>query len=141
MKPKSTFKNRCMKLFIAISLLVLSAELLAQEQGAPDLKDFTIIIEKTENGIKMESPKGSAWMNVSFSMTCEKPYAIDEYGMTTLESVSPKKDPDIADYLFVITKTKDGIILKGIEGSAWKELRFSLSNNEKQTINQFGMTD
>lgn len=141
MKTASTFKNLCIKSFIAIFLLALSSGLLAQEQGSPDLKDFTIIIEKTENGIKMESPKGSAWMNVSFRMAREKPYAIDEYGMTTLESVSPKKDPDLADYLFVITKTKDGIILKGIEGSAWKELRFSLSNNEKQTINQFGMTD
>jgi len=141
MKTTSTFKNLCIKSFIAIFLLALSSGLLAQEQGAPDLKDFKITIEKTENGIKMESLKGSAWVNLSFRMAREKPLAIDEYGMTKLKNVSPRKDPDLADYLFIITKTKDGIILKGIEGTAWEELSFTLSNNEKQTIDRFGMTD
>jgi hypothetical protein len=42
--------------------------------------------------------------------------------------------------LFTITKTNDGIVLKGIEGTAWTDLSFSLSENGRQAIDQFGMT-
>jgi len=141
MKTKSTFKKLVTKSLIALILLTLSSEIIAQEQSSSDLKDFKITIEKTDNGLKMHSSEGSAWIDLSFSLANDKTQAIDEYGMTQLDKVSSNKDSNLADYLFTITKTKDGISLTGIEGTAWKGLSFTLCENGKQMIDQFGMTE
>lgn len=141
MKTKSTFKRLIMKSLIAVFLLTLNSELSAQDLPTTELKDFKITIEMTEDGIKMQSPEGSAWTDLSFSLGNHVPQAIDEYGTTKIDKVSAYKDANLADYLFTITKTKDGIVLKGIEGTAWTELSFSLHKDRKQTINQFGMTE
>ena len=87
----------------------------------------------------MKSLKGSAWVETSFKIKNYVPQAIDEYGMTELKKVSSKKDSNLADFLFTITRTEDGIVLKGIEGTAWSDLSFSLAENGKQTIDQLGM--
>lgn len=141
MKIKPTFRSLLNKSLIAVILLTLSSEIMAQEQSSSDLKNLKITIEKTDNGLKMHSSEGSAWINLSFNLVYDKPQAIDEYGMTQLDKVSSNKDSKLADYLFTITKTKDGISLSGIEGTAWKELSFTLSENGKQMIDQFGMTE
>jgi hypothetical protein len=121
--------------------LIISFELVAQDRSSTDLKEFKITIEKTDNGLKMQSLKGSAWVDLSFSLADNKLQAIDEYGLTKLNDVSSKKDLNLTNYLFTITKNKDGIVLKGIEGTAWKELSLTLAKNRKQTISQFGMTE
>tara|TARA_R110002050_G_scaffold257052_1_gene396156 strand:- start:177 stop:566 length:390 start_codon:yes stop_codon:yes gene_type:complete len=126
-------------MIMALLFLTATSKLIAQEKTS-ELKDFKIIIEKTDNGIKMKSEKGSAWINLSFSLNNYRAQAVDEYGMTELKSVSDNKDENLADFLFTITKTKNGIELKGIEGTAWTELKFSLAENKKQVINQLGIT-
>ncbi len=141
MKTKSKFGNLFTRLFIAFVLLAVSPELMAQEQQSADLKDFKIRFEMTDNGIQIESLKGSARINLSFNLSGDKPNAFDEYGMTKLDDVATKKDPNLADCLITIAKAENGIILKGIEGTAWTELSFSLTENGKQTIDQFGMTE
>jgi len=125
---------------MAAFVLTASSELIAQEKKADDLKSFKVVVEKTENGIKMQSIKGSAWVDLSFSINNDKPQAIDEYGMTELNKISSDKDSNLTNFLFTITKTENGIVLKGIEGTAWTDLSFSLSENRKQAIDQFGMT-
>ena len=60
--------------------------------------------------------------------------------MTRLDNVSSSKDSNLADFLFTITRTNNRIELKGIEGTAWTDLRFSLSEDKKQAIDQNGMT-
>jgi hypothetical protein len=141
MKTNSTFSKLFSQMLIAVCLFILSAEIRAQKLSNSALKGFEITIEKTDKGLKMHSSEGSAWIDLSFSLTADKPQAIDEYGMTSVGQVNSEKDPKLADYLFTITDTKDGITLAGIEGTAWKVLNFTLSDNGKQTINQFGMTD
>lgn len=42
-------------------------------------------------------------------------------------------------FLFSVQKTPDGILLKGLEGCAWKELSFTLVSGGTQTIDQYGM--
>ena len=126
-------------LIMTLFLLTGTSELIAQEKMT-ELKEFKVIVEKTDNGIKMKSENGSAWIDLSFSINNYRPQAVDEYGMTELKSVSENKDKNLADFLFTITKTENGIELKGIEGTAWTELKFSLAENKKQAINQFGMT-
>jgi len=126
-------------ILMALFSLTATSELIAQEKKA-ELKDFKVIVEKTDNGIKMKSEKGSAWIDLSFSLKNDRPQAVDEYGMTELKNVSENKDEKLADFLFTINKTENGIELKGIEGTAWTELNFSLAENKKQAIDQFGMT-
>ena len=141
MKSDSNIDKFVQKLLIAFLALSISSELIAQEDNSIQLKEFIIVVEKTESGIKMQGIKGSAWTDLSFGIIKDRPQAVDEYGMTELSKVSPRKDSNLADFLFTITKNEPGITLKGIEGTAWIDLSFSLAINEKQTINQFGMID
>ena len=140
MKTKLNFKKLISNTLIALFILTASSELVAQEKKSDDLKNFKVVVEKTDNGIKMQSVEGSAWIDLSFSINNDRPQAIDEYGMAELNKISSDKDSNLADFLFTITKTENGIVLKGIEGTAWTELKFSLADNKKQAINQYGMT-
>lgn len=140
MKTKLNFKRLIPNLLITAFVLTASSELIAQEKKSTDLKDFKVVVEKTENGIKMQSIQGSAWLELTFKINNDRPQAIDEYGMTELDKISSEKDSNLADFLFTISKTKNGIALKGIEGTAWTDLSFSLAEYGKQAIDQFGMT-
>ena len=128
------------KLLIGLFVITVGSKSIAQGKISADLKEFKITIEKTDNGIKIQSNKGSAWVDLSFNLSNDKPEAIDEYGMTQLVKIPTITDQKFADYLFTITKTKEGITLNGIEGTASKEISFSLQKNGKQAIDQFGMT-
>ena len=139
MKTKTNFKRPFSIIVLVILFMTGTAELIAQNKTA-ELKHFKLIVEKTDNGIKMKSEKGSAWLDLSFSLNNYRPQAVDEYGMTNLKNVSENKDENLADFLLTITKTEDGIELKGIEGTAWTELKFSLTENKQQAFDQFGMT-
>ncbi|MBR9777643.1 MAG: hypothetical protein GYB55_22510 [Cytophagales bacterium] len=139
MKTILNFRKPFSIMLMVLLFLTATSELVAQEKTS-ELKDFKLIIEKTDNGIKMKSEKGSAWIDLSFSLNNYRPQAVDEYGMTELKNVSENKDEKLADFLFTITKTENGIELKGIEGTAWTELKFSLVENKQQAIDQFGMT-
>lgn len=114
-------------------------KIFSQHKSSSNLKEFSITIENTKDGLKMTSHQGSAWIDLSFSLDNFIPQAIDEYGMTSLSEVSTDQDADLTNYLFTIMKTEEGVRLIGLEGTAWKELTFSLSKNDEQTINQFGM--
>ena len=140
MKTNLNIKRLITNLLIAVFVLTASSELIAQEKKSVDLKNFKVVVEKTDNGIKMKSLEGSAWIDLSFSLNNDRPQAIDEYGMTELDKISSEKDSNLADFLFTITKTENGIVLKGIEGTAWTDLSFSIDENGKQAIDQFGMT-
>jgi len=140
MKAKLNFKRLITKSLITAFVLTASSGLVAQEKKSNDLKSFKVVVEKTDDGIKMQSIDGSAWIDLAFSINKDRPQAIDEYGMTDLNKVSSEKDSNLADFLFTITKTENGIVIKGIEGTAWTDLRFSLAENGKQAIDQFGMT-
>lgn len=141
MKTKSIFNKFFIKTLIVVSFITSSFAVVAQNEDQANLRDFKIVIENMENGLKIQSLKGCAWVDLSFSLNNYRPQYIDEYGMTEKDNVSTIKDATIADFLIIIIKTKDGINLKGIEGTAWTELNFSIANNGKQTIDQFGMSE
>lgn len=122
-------------------MLTVASELVAQENKTTTLKDFKITLEKTQDGIKMQSSEGSAWPDLSFTLKNNKSQAVDEFGMTKLGNIATLKDANLADYLITITKTKDGFIFKGIEGTSWDELSLTLSENKKQVINQNGIVN
>lgn len=142
MSTKTTCVSFLMPALIAVFSLVLGAESMAQGEDSTELQDFEITIEKTDRGIQMQSSNGSAWLDLSFTLSPDTPQAIDEWGMTGLDDMSADKDPRLADYLFTISYSTSGkISLTGLEGTAWKELSFTLPENGKQAINQFGMIE
>ena len=126
---------------LLIITIIIGFKTIAQENKQVKINNFEIIIEKTNNGIKMQSVKGSAWNYLSFIINNNKPQAINEYGMTKENKLLDSNTENLANYLFTISKNKNGITLKGIKGTAWSELKFSFTKNKKQTINQFGMID
>ena len=139
MKTKLNFKQLIIDVLIVVFVLTASSELLAQEKKSTDLKDFKVLVEKTDNGIKMICENGCAWKELTYSINDYKPQAIDEYGMTELNKNSLDKDSNLTDFLFILTKTEKGIKLKGIEGTARTDLSFSLSKNKQKAIDQLGM--
>jgi hypothetical protein len=141
MKAKFKFTRIFPSSIIVLFLLTINSELKAQVQQSTDLKDFKITIEKTPNGLKMQSLTGSAWIDLSFTIANDNPQAINAFGMTELDKKNSVEDPNLADYLFTITKTKNEIILTGIEGTAWQELSITLPKNGKLTVDQFGISE
>lgn len=132
-----------MKPISLLTFLLLTAysSIIAQQEHPNHLKDFKIIITKTKDGITLNSPVGSVWGDLTFKLKNGKTQAIDEFGMTDLKKGNGDKSPHHADYLLTITRTKDGIELRGIEGTAWGGLSFTLGKNHSQAINQYGMID
>jgi len=141
MKTKSTFNNFFIKTLIVVSFITSSFAVTAQNEDKHDLRDFKIVIEITDTGLKMQSLKGCAWIDLSFNLKNYIPQYIDEYGMTEKDNVSTVKEANLADFLIIIIKTKDGITLQGLDGTAWKELSFSIAKHGKQMIDQFGMSE
>lgn len=140
MKRQSILRMPLMAFVTAFFVLALSTASMAQVQSSAGLSEFKISIERTDNGLKLHSFNGTAWINLSFRLANGQPQLIDEYGMTEAGNTSAHKDPALADFLFTITKTKNGMILTGMEGTAWKELSCSLPKNGRVVITQLGMT-
>jgi hypothetical protein len=140
MTKELKFNKLILNSFIVVFILTANSGLYAQEKKVNDLDFFKIILEKTDNGIKLICEKGCAWKELTYSINEFKSQAIDEYGMTDLIINSSIKDANLTDFLFTLIKTKEGIILKGVKGTAWIDLKFSLSKNQKQAIDQMGMT-
>lgn len=131
--------NRKVVSLLVFGMLVLGAELFAQSSTENDLKDFKIVLEKNQDGlISMKSLKGSAWLELSFSLDADGVQAVDEYGMTKVGTNSSYQDSELTNFLFTVSTTEDGIRLKGLEGTAWTELTFSLDMDEAKEFNQFG---
>lgn len=139
MKIKMNSNGPFLTIIMVLLFLTATSEIVAQEKPT-ELKDFKVIIEKTEDGIKMKSEKGSAWVNLSFSLNNFRAQAVDEFGMTELKNTSDNKDENLANFLFTVSTTENGIELKGIKGTAWTELKFTIAKDKKQAIDQFGMT-
>ncbi len=141
MKTKLSFNKTILKLLTAIVFLTINFGLIAQEKKSNDLSDFKIVIKKTENGVAMKCLKGCAWTHLSFNLYENYAQPVDQNGMAELNKVSSKRDSNLAHFLFTIAKTDNGIKLKGIKGTAWTRLSFSLNKYQEQAIDQNGMAD
>ncbi len=105
-------------------------------------EEFLINVGLSDTEINMTCQRGCAWTKLSFSTRPGQPVAVDQYGMTNLSEESATSDQEaIADFLFTIERTDNGVLLRGIEGAAWKSLSFSLPTNRTQAINQLGMLE
>lgn len=129
-----------LKIFLAACLwLALMVDLKAQNES-DDLNEFAISIEKRNNEIVMKCSDGCAWTSLTYNNRAEF-QAINEFGMTSINNNEPANASASPKLLFTITKTEDGVSLKGIQGTAWTDLSFTLKNYQVQEIDQFGMSE
>jgi len=121
--------------------IILFTSCSTEHKPISSFKSFDIVIERTSEAVdvSMKCTKGCAWKTLTFST--EQPQAVNEYGMTDIESdkKSLKQDDDLADLLFVVLVTQDGVKLKGLKGTGWDELEFPLTKGENQSIDENGM--
>ena len=127
-------------LILLISITITGNAVIAQKATPFVVADFLIVIETSDAEIHMKCNTGYSWKNLSFTyMSHSEPQAIDQYGMTTLDPIAKTSTPD--DFMFtIIHSEKEGVILKGIKGTAWKELTYNLGPVKTQAINGYGMT-
>lgn len=111
-----------------------------QSAEATTKSNFLILVETTNDGIKLSCETGCAWEDLSFTIKEFQPQDIDQYGMTIGEQNTSKKK-NLADFHFTIKKTPDGVRLEGIKGTKWENLSFNCPGNGcHQYIDENGMT-
>ena len=129
------------KIFLLLSIGLFSSSPQAQNDSN-QLEKFELNVRTTNDQVVLTSKKGSSWKKLTFTKD-NLPQAIDEFGMTELENEAnktKKSDNTLADYTFLINIEKGKIILKSIEGTAWKELTFHCAYNDcASDINEIGM--
>jgi len=125
---------------LPIIFQVGTSKSLANKEKSTDLMPFKIIVETTDNEIQLKCESGCAWKELTFaSNDMNKIQAINQLGMTQLNKDNISNDSDLANFLITLEKTEKGIKLKGIKGSSWTDLSFSLPIGKKQIINELGM--
>lgn len=141
---KTSKKSSLLHLIVLAIIMTFSAsDLFAQESKEIKLSEFLLVVQNSDNNkIAMECKEGCAWKTLSYNLSDNsKPQAIDEYGMTDLNKVNPQEDAELSNFLFTIERKGNKLFFKGVEGTAWTELSFSISPQQEQAINQMGMTE
>lgn len=128
-------KNQ-LKTFTLLAMLMVA--LISCSSSKKD--NFKLLIQTTSAGIEMKSIAGSAWKELAFDVPYQKPVLINQFGMAMKEEDLNTEDDQFYNYLFTIQRLDNGVILKGIEGTAWTSLEFSLHSDQQQAIDKFGMT-
>jgi hypothetical protein len=126
--------------FVCLTSFAFTGALFSQEKHDKKHSDFLIVVENTEEGITLAGINGTAWTKLSFTSKKYQPKMIDEYGSTSLANMNKEKHRNLANFLFTIEKTENGISLVGMDGTSWKTLGFSLAKNARQAFDQNGMT-
>lgn len=139
LKPVKTLQIILVMVFF---LAATSSNLLAQTKVEPEKNKFTIVVEASRTEVILHCPSGCAWERLSYTLNDRtRNQAIDEFGTTKLGEVNLFKDEKLANFLFTIEPTSNGFSLKGLEGTAWTDLNFSVGLNQKRAFNQFGTTE
>jgi hypothetical protein len=115
----------------------------AQTECEFETSTFLLLIENTEDGIKLTSRKGCEFGELSFPLKKGQSQEIDQFGLRdSKDLVRLTNDDNLASFRFSITKLSDGsaleVALEGIEGTVWKNLSFAIPSGS-QLIDQNGM--
>ena len=126
--------------YFLVLLMGVSNAAFSQTKVETAAPKFLILIETTDEGLKLTSRDGCAWKELKFTLNQDKPQAIDQFGMTSLDNDKVTIDNDLPNFRFIIKKTKEGISLEGKKGTAWINLSFSCQNGQcNQYIDGNGM--
>src|SRR4051794_21704247 len=103
-------------------MLGVTCGLLAQNGLTTKEAKFLIVAETTNDSVKLPCKEGCAWKELSFSLELNYLQEIDQNGMASWISGKARENGNLSRFHFTITKTKDGLSFKGLEGTAWKSL-------------------
>ena len=132
------------KIFLILAAIVsFGINVNAHKTSTLETSKFLILIENTEDGIKLTGKQGCAFEELTFSLKKGQTQEIDQFGMRDKdENVREAKDENLASFCFKITKMNGGsfleVVLEGIEGTTWKELSFGIPSGS-QLIDENGM--
>ena len=127
------------KFFLALFVVIcLGNSANAQTSCNLEASKFILLVENTEDGVKLTSNKGCAFAELTFSLREGQVQEIDQFGMRSANDKAVK-DKSLASFRFTVKKTKDGFAFEGIEGTSWKKLSFTCPVNTSQLIDQNGM--
>lgn len=128
---------------VCLSLLLYSLTSNAQAERQDVQESFQITIEKfSDKNVQLTCSTGCAWKELQFAVQ-EKAMAqgINLYGMTGINRAIETTNDALADFLFTLKFEKDSVLLKGVKGTVWKDLSFTLKRNKSQKINHLGMIE
>lgn len=70
----------------AVVLLAVAAfQLPAEPPAEGELADFTITVERSDDGVRLTCSEGCAWTELTWTAPADRPQAINEFGMTDAE--------------------------------------------------------
>lgn len=114
-----------LKLLLILCLIFISTSTLSQVESAKIPAEFKIKIESTKKTIKLECISGCYWKELHYKTSSANILqSVNRYGMIDLTEREVLQSEDNNDFLFTIETATNTIKLKGIEGTAWKELSF-----------------
>ena len=122
------------KQFLIFILGVLSF-FACQAQSRIGVQDFDIQIKMTKTDVVMSCTRGCSWVNLSYTKPLSgKSQWIDENGM-----VGDLSQGSTSHLLFSLSYEGAEVRLVSKHGTYWKELNFTLSENQAINIDQNGM--
>ncbi|SEL40628.1 hypothetical protein [Parapedobacter koreensis] len=112
------------KLWLSTPLLAISLWSASYESK----KDFKIEISEDGKVTTLICQHGCAWKELSFTKPTHGDAAmVNQFGMASFdEGNTAAADGSLAEFSFTITKKAGKYVLKGVNGTAWKSLSFSL---------------
>jgi hypothetical protein len=129
-------------IFSSFLILAAVSTTLAQAPDVSHPANFLILVETTDDGVKFSGEAGCAFTQLTFTLRPGRKQAVNQYGMTSIEEHKDPMDDKLANFLFTVKRTKDGLEFEGLKGTAWQELTFSCSDTGcKQLIDGSGMTN
>ncbi|APY08056.1 hypothetical protein BWZ20_06975 [Winogradskyella sp. J14-2] len=104
------------------------------ENPISETNSFLVFVEKTGNTLELRCENGCRWSHLVLEPN-SKPYIINDFGFSEGNTLDTDK------FAFSIEPNQSGVTLSGLKGTAWVDLAFSLPKNQKQAVNQLGMTN
>ena len=132
----SKTKTWLMTLFILplIALLFYSFAEREYVEKNTDENLFLVTAEIKGNTIELKCESGCRWSQIEIERE-GKAQIINDFGFSEGNTLQT----DI--FTFSVSQIGSEITLKGIKGTIWNNLKFSLAENKKQAFNQFGIAD
>lgn len=118
-----TYTKAVLILFLAVATYGVGTS-----QTGNELSKFQIYVEVTNDGIKLTGKEGCAFKELFFTIGQNRTQAIDQYGMITVERHQSTTEGKLANFLFTVKKTDNGVRFVGIEGVGWSKESFDCTD-------------
>jgi hypothetical protein len=118
------------KVFGVTFFCFISMAAAAQDEADLPGAGFSINIENTLDGLRLTCATGCAFTELTFTLKEGSSQMVDQYGIHVKDRERPA-DGSVADFLFNVTQTAEGLHFEGLKGTAWTNLTGHCGSNEK----------